>query len=565
MDIGAAGAADILTLVGEVVYDWTIGDDTIHWGENAAAVLGLPSAEGIATGNGYANLKDPANTNSRFNAIFRSGGIDRGTGVPYEVRYALMPEGGASLRRLIIEDSGRWYADENGRPERARGIVRVINDRHDREQRRSFLSRYDELTGYYNRQHFLTVLAETINEARKTRKPSAFLLVTLDNFGLINEAYGFETGDEVFAAAARRIKSELREGDAIGRYSGSKLGVILKGCDDAEMHAAAERLHAAVRNGVITTETSSVSVTASIGGVSLPRHAGSVNEAVMRARECLHTASTRGYGRFVAYAPSPTRDARRRGNASLSSEMVAAVENDRLRLFFQPIVDIETRRADYHEGLLRLARADGSFAPAVDFIQICEQLGLIRLVDCFSLKRTIEVLAANPEARISLNVSAETLSDGEWLSQLARSAAANPDIVKRLTVEITESAVIRNIEEMELFTSTIHDLGGSIAIDDFGAGFSSFRHLRSLDVDVVKIDGAFIENLPRSPDDLAFVRALSSLAHAFDVKVVAEWVQNEETVALLREVGVHYLQGNLVGAAMPLWQTTPARGVEEPG
>lgn len=563
--VPSGGVCEILTLVGETVYDWSLADDAIRWGANAASVFGLASTDGIATGHQYAALKDSVGEETRFDAIFRAGGVDRGDGVAYEVHYALMPQGPGG-HRLVIEDSGRWFADGAGRPSRARGVVRVINDRHDREQRVSLLSRYDDLTGYYNRQHFLASLGEALAEARRTRRPFAFLMVALDNFGLINEAYGFETGDEVFAAAARRIKAELRDIDAIGRYSGSKLGVILRDCDDAEMHAAAERLHAAVKNGVITTPSSSVAATASIGGVSLPRHAATVNEALMRVRECLQLAKARGYGRFVAYAPSPTREARRRGNAALSTEMVAAVENDHLRLFYQPVVDLETRRPVFHEGLLRLARADGTFAPAVDFIQICEQLGLIRLVDAFALTRTIETLIAVPEARLSLNVSVETLSDGEWLSQLAQASARHPGLAERLIVEITESAVIRNIDEMALFTATIHDLGGSVAIDDFGAGFSSFRHLRSLDVDIVKIDGSFVENLPKSLDDLAFVRALTELARTFDVQVVAEWVQDEATVALLRSAGVHLLQGQLTGAPMPLWQGQRARTLEmEPG
>lgn len=551
-------AASILTLVGEVVYDWTIGDDAIRWGDNAASVFGLPSTEPISTGHGYAALKDPTNLASRHDTIFHGGGIDRGEGVGYDVRYVLLPDGPKTSRRLIVEDIGRWFADAEGRPMRARGVIRVINERYDREQRVSVLSRYDELTGHYNRQHFLSVLGEAVANAKKTRRPVAFLLIALDNFGLINDAYGFDTGDEVFAAAARRIKAELRDVDSIGRYSGSKIGVILKDCDDAEMHAAAERLHMAVRNGVITTDISSVAATASIGGISIPRHATSVTEAIMRVRECLQLAQSRGYGRFAAYAPSPTRDARRRGNSALSSEMVAAVENNHLRLFFQPIVDIDTRKPVFYEGLLRLARADGTFAPAIDFIQICEQLGLIRLVDAFALSRAIETLVSVPDARIAINVSAETLSDGEWLSRLADAAAKHPGLARRLIVEITESAVIRNLDEIALFAHTIHDLGGSVAIDDFGAGFSSFRHLRSLDIDIVKIDGAFVENLPKSRDDLAFVRALTALAHTFDVRVVAEWVQNEETVALLKSAGVHLLQGLLTGAPVPLWQ--PATG-----
>lgn len=557
---GSGGSVDeILTAVGEVVYEWTVATDEIRWGGNAADVFGLMAADAIASGRGFALLLDPANLTSRHDAVLNGTAGDSGEGVPYEVQYVILPEGAGTQRRLIVEDSGRWFADASGRPALARGVVRIINERHEREQRLAFLSRYDELTGYFNRQHLLDTLGEALNNAKRFRTSISFLIVAVDSFRAINEAYGFETADQVFAAAARRIRTQLRDGDAIGRYSGNKLGIVLMNCDDEAMHTAAERFHASIRNGVITAGESSVAVTVSIGGVSLPRHGRSVTEALARAQESLHSARTRGYGRFVAYTPSANREAKRRSNAALSSEMVAALETNHLRLFFQPVVDLGTRAVNFHEGLLRLERANGTFAPATDFIELCEQLGLIRLIDNYTLGRTLEALEAAAAARVSLNVSGETVGDAEWLSLLAAAVARRPDIAGRLIVEITETAVIRNIEEASHFVATIHDLGCAVAIDDFGAGFSSFRHLRTLDVDIVKIAGEFIQNLPRSTDDQAFVKALTELARNFDMKIVAEWVQDEETAALLGAYGVDLIQGTLTGMASPEWALTNPR------
>lgn len=544
---------DILSAVGEVVYEWTVSGDSIAWGNNAARVLGLTSPDGIATGRGFAGLLDPGNLTSRHDVVLNGTAADHGDGVPYEVEYTILPDGPRTERRLVIEDTGRWYADEIGRPARARGVIRVINDRHEREQRLAFLSRYDELTGYFNRQHLLATLGEAITNAKRFRTSVSFLIVAVDSFRAINEAYGYETADQVFAAAARRIKAQLRDGDAIGRYSGNKLGIVLMNCDEEAMHTAAERFHAATRNGVITANDSSVAVTVSIGGVSLPRHGRSVTEALARAQESLHRARARGYGRFVAYAPSSNRDAQRRANAALSSEMVAALESKRLKLFFQPVVDLHSREVKFHETLLRLERANGTFTAASDFIELCEQLGLIRIVDQYTLGCALEALRSSPAVRLSLNVSGETVGDAEWLSRLASAVSEQPDLAGRLIVEITETAVIRNLEEAAHFIATIHDLGCQVAIDDFGAGFSSFRHLRSLDVDVVKVAGEFIQNLPKSRDDQAFVRALSELANAFDIEIVAEWVQDEETVAILVGYGVHMMQGTLSGLATADW------------
>jgi diguanylate cyclase (GGDEF)-like protein len=552
--VDGAGDVDVLaalTTVGEAAYAWTIADDRLLWSTNAGAVFGLSAIDGIATGRGYAEIVDPAATANRHDTILNGVAVDHGEGVAYEIQYSILPDGAGSERRLFVEDVGRWYADGIGRPARAHGVVRIVNERYEREQRLAFLSRYDELTGYFNRQHLLTTLGEALVAAKRSRASIAFMIVAIDNFTAMNEAYGFETADQVFAAVAKRIRSQLRDGDAIGRYSGNKLGILLMNCEEADMHAAAERFHAVVRGGVVATPTSSVAVTVSIGGVGLPRHAKTVNVALARAQESLHLARLRGYGRFVAYAPSATRQAIRRQNAALSSELVAAIGGGRLKLVFQPVVDIETRRPVFHEGLLRLERNDGSLVPAKDFIDLCERLGLIRLIDEFARDRIVEALQAAPEATLSINVSAETVADGEWISRLADAVSGRPDLSRRLIVEVTESAVIRNLEEASHFIATIHDLGARAAIDDFGAGFSSFRSLRSLAFDIVKIDGGFVENLATSRDDQVFVRALSELARTFEIDVVAEWVQDEQTVTLLRQFGVNMLQGTLTGAAVP--------------
>jgi len=546
---GSETPYDILSAVGEVTYIWTIGDDRIAWGPNVEAVLGVP-ATAIDSGRTFSTLLDHANLTSRHDVVLNSGAADPGSGVAYDVQYALIaPEAGG--RKLIIEDVGRWYGEAGGRPARAIGVMRVINERHEREQRLAFLSRYDELTGFFNRQHLLATLGDALANAKQAHTSIAFMIVAVDSFRAINEAYGFNTADQVFAAAARRIKAQLRGGDALGRYSGNKLGIVLMNCSDDDMNAAAERFHAAIRDGVITAGESSVAITVSIGGVSLPKNARTMAEALARAQESLHGARSRGYGRFVAFAPSPAAELRRRSNAALSSELVAALEAQRLKLFFQPVVDIATRRPAFHEALLRLERPNGTLAAATDFIELCEQLGLIRLIDNYTLARALEVLERAPEVRLSLNVSAETVGDGEWLSRLARAVARRPDLAGRLILEITETAVIRNLDEATNFVATLHDVGCLVAIDDFGAGFSSFRHLRSFDIDIVKIAGEFVSHLPQNPDDRAFVKALTELARHFEIKVVAEWVQDEATAALLTGYGVDMIQGTLAGMAEP--------------
>jgi diguanylate cyclase (GGDEF)-like protein len=538
-------AETILTAVGEVAYDWSIPDDSIAWGANAAEVLGVASAETIATGAAFGAFLDPAHPESRHDAVL--GAKPAGASQVYRIEYPFHPAGRHGTRRLWVEDLGRWYPGPDGRPLRAHGVIRVINERHEREERLAFLSRHDELTGALNRAHLVEMLERGLLRAIERQQQIAFVVAAIDNFDTINEVYGFDVGDQVFAAVAQRIRAEVRSADAVGRFSGGMLGLVLLDCDDGDMHAAALRFHGSVKDDILVTGPGSVAVTISTGGVSLPRHGRTAEEAMSRAREALHLARHKGSGHFVPYTHSPARQAQRRANAALSTELVAALQERRLSLAFQPVVDIHTRAPHFHEALVRIARP-GEIA-ASDFAAFAERLGLIRLIDRHVLDLALDALIRT-DRQISINVSADTVDDNEWMTRLTSALVSRPKLAERLIIEITETAMIKNLEEAAAFVGKLHELGCRVAIDDFGAGFSSFRNLRVLDVDIVKIDGTFIENLAKSPDDQVFVRILTELARSFGITTIAEWVQDEETVKLLEQYGVDAIQGKLTGAPL---------------
>ena len=538
--------AAVLSTVGEVVYRWSLKDDRMQWDGDAAALFGLASPESLATGASFADLVEDPSPLARQEALL--GGVDHGDGVPYQLEYAIRPAG-PSGPTLWVEDTGRWYADGGRSAARAEGVLRIINERHAREQRLAFLSRHDDVTGLYNRSYLLDLLDETIVNTQKLGTAAAFLVIAIDDFHLINDAYGFRAGDRVLAAVARRIKGRLRDGDAIGRFSGHKLGLILMNCDEHEMPFAAERFLSAIRDDVVATPDGAVSVTISIGGVAVPRHAKNRDEAMERVQESLGFARDTGRGRFIAFAPSIEREAERQSNIALSQQLIGALSEQRLRLAFQPVVDIRTREVVFHEALLRLAQPDGTIVSAGHVVPLAERLGLSRLFDLAVLERVLDTLVRHPEAHLSLNVSPETAAGPDWLSKFAHTLGERPDLGKRLIVEITETSAIRSLDETAYFISTIHDLGARLAIDDFGAGFTSFRNLRALKVDIVKIDGSFIATLPKSPDDQIFVRRLVELAHDLGIETVAEWVQDEETAEMLAGWGVSRIQGHLCGAA----------------
>ena len=214
---------------------------------------------------------------------------------------------------------------------------------------------------------------------------------------------------------------------------------------------------------------------------------------------------------------------------------------------FQPVVVAETEEVDHYECLLRMRTPDGRIIAASEFVPVVEQLGFIRLIDRYVLDKVIAELTEHPEVRLGFNISGLTAADRPWLRALVLQVRNRPDIASRLIVEITETAALYDIEESARFVSALRDAGCSVALDDFGAGHTSLRHLQSLAVDTVKIDGSFISNLAGSPDNQVFLRHLLGLAKGFGFHTVAECVTNAEDAAILRREGVGLMQGHHFG------------------
>jgi diguanylate cyclase (GGDEF)-like protein len=546
-DAGVLDAAEILASVGEAPYHWRIDSDALVWGANAGEVLAVSELGRIASGQSYAQLIEPQEAQTRADAVMRSGSADKGAGVPYQVQYALRRSKDSPL--LWIEDTGRWFAGPDRKPLRAHGVVRVINERREREQQLATLSRVDALTGEMNRWHMTEVLAATIEEAVKLRSSCCFLLVAIDNLGRINEAYGFDIADAVIAAVAKRIRTQLRGKDHLGRFSGNKFGIIINNCTPDDMLVAADRLLVGVRDQVMQTEAGPVAVTVTIGGVTAPRHARNVHEVLARAQDALDGAKAKRRGSFQPYRPNLERDAQRKENVRDTDEIIAALNERRIFLVYEPVVAIASRKPAFYECLMRVRRADGSLLAVNHAVPLAEQLGLVRLLDHRVLELALEQLVQSPELKASLNVSAASTVDPDWWAALGAMLRTHSGVAERLTVEMTETMAIHDIDDTRGFVARVKDLGCRIAIDDFGAGYTSFRNLRRLGVDVVKIDGSFVQNLRRSEDDRAFVHTLIDLARRLGLETVAEWVQDEESAAILAGWDCDYLQGALVGLA----------------
>ena len=545
---GCLDAAEILASVGQVAYDWRIDSDELLWSGNAGKALLIPDIAAVSSGRAYAQLLEAENAQARFDIVAKSGKRDDGHGVAYEIQYPIHPDP-ASETKLWVEDSGRWFAGPDGRPARAQGVLRVINERYEHERKLTFLASHDGLTGELNRHHLSEVLEDTIDESLRFRSSCGFLLVGIDNLARINDSYGFDIADQVIAAVAKRLHSRMRGKDTLGRFSGNKFGLVLRDCTPDDMAVAAERMLTVVRDEMVTTSAGPISVTVTVGGVTAPRHARSVTEVLARAQESLDTAKARRRGSFQAYRPSVEREAMRRDNVRATDEIVAALNERRIFLAYETVAAATDRQPAFYECLMRIRRTDGSLIAANDIVPVAERLGLVRLLDFRVLELVIDEMAAAPTLQTSFNVSPASTTDPDWWAGLGSLLRQHTGVAERLTVEITESAAIQDVDETRGFVTRVKDLGCRIAIDDFGAGYTSFRNLRKLGVDVVKIDGAFVQHIMRSEDDRAFVRTLIDLAKRLKLKTVAEWVQDEAAAETVTAWGCDYLQGALLGLA----------------
>lgn len=559
----AAPAPDprtILNSIGQAVYDWDILTDRLVFGPNTADVPHFAQFADIASGRAYAELLAPDSPSSRFDAIMGSSESDLGSGVAYQVVYGLT--GGAldraNRQKIVwVEDTGRWFAGSDDRPARAHGLIRVITDRYEAERQLTRQSRHDALTGALNRAPFIEHIAALLPDCIRKGGSHTILLVAIDNLTILNEAYGYDVGDELIAAVVARLRVEMRGTDLIARYAGNKFALLLEGCTGEQMNAAAERFLSAVQTAPLVTEATQIAASVRIGGVVVPQQGRNAQTALHHAEEALAATRRSGGDRFVAFAPSLVRDEKRLNILHVSDEIVGALNESRIMLALQPIVSAKTRETEFYEALARIGSKDRKPLLPADIFPVAEKTGLVRLIDNRMLELVVSELARHPERRIAINASGATVLDIHWPDRLRAACSLHDNIAARLTVEITETCVIADLEATGRAIAAMQSSGVKVAMDDFGSGHTSFRNLRNLRVDLLKIDGAFIQNLARSEDDRFFVRTLIDLAHHLEIPIVAEWVEDAQSAAILTDWGVDYLQGynfgqpQLVEAAVP--------------
>ncbi|WP_041190309.1 putative bifunctional diguanylate cyclase/phosphodiesterase [Burkholderia pseudomallei] len=418
---------------------------------------------------------------------------------------------------------------------------------------------HDVLTGLVNRVEFERrleiALADTASG--KERADSMLLMLDLDRFKEINDTCGHAAGDAMLREVTQRFQSCLDDDDVLARLGGDEFGVLLPhGAGSWPSKNKAERLRRSLEDFVFLWEGERFTVSVSIGVLELCKAPRNLEMAVKLADIACYIAKERGRNRIQLADPSDLQQARHVGDVQWSRRIKTALENDGFRLYVQPIVHTrpDSRTPERAEVLLRMMDSAGRDISPAAFLPAAERYGLMGLIDRWVIRTVFRKLSALPAREYheyNVNLSGASISDERFLEFVIAellSSGLEPSVI---CFEITETIAVKNLELASRFMGELRTIGCRFALDDFGAGMSSFRYLRSLPIDYLKIDGEFVSNMMSDRVSYGVVSAINEVAHSMRCSTVAEHVESEVELAMLRELGIDFCQGYFFAQPSP--------------
>ncbi|QDY07904.1 EAL domain-containing protein [Micromonospora sp. HM134] len=525
-------------------WEWNVLTGEVVWSDVLLQMFGLP-ADAHLDYDSYRQMlypDDVAMIERTLEKALRDGGS-------FSYTHRMYLADGATLR--VFECYGEVFPDAAGAPARVLGTAHDITAMRRVQDELTKLAERDPLTDLPNRRALLARLDDLIAELRE--RSAALLLIDIDNFKDINDVHGHAVGDDVLRVLARRLLHELPDGTVLGRLGGDEFAVVLPGAYAEDALAVAERLcDASVRTPVPLAGTG-LRVTLSIGAASL--EPGDTRDTVLaQADLALYEAKNAGRNRARLYLPEQYRHAVQRVN--VVTRVRKALDENRMRLDAQPIIDLSTGEVVSRELLIRLRDGgEPSLSPA-EFLPTVERDDLIGELDRWVVSTATQALA-HPKAMTAgmcfdINISARSLESpgfGDWVVRTLRAAGID---ASRLGLEITETAAITNVAAVRHLASTLRDAGCRLSLDDFGAGFGSFAYLKHLPFSTVKIAGDFVRQADHGGADPVLIDAVVRAAHGLGMRTVAESVERAELVPALRTLGVDAGQGYHLGRPTPL-------------
>ncbi|MCV6620620.1 MAG: EAL domain-containing protein [Cellvibrionaceae bacterium] len=417
------------------------------------------------------------------------------------------------------------------------------------------LAMFDNLTGLANRYCFLKEIKLRQRRYKRNQTGFALLFLDLDNFKRINDSLGHSAGDKLLGIVSNRLKSCVRAADVVGRLGGDEFCILIDTVKDpSETHSLASHILSTLIMPIHISGTE-INISASIGIVVAPNDGITTEELLQNADLAMYQAKAMGRNKYCPFSKDLTLRAARQ--LSLENELRSALANREFVLYFQPQVHIHNSEICGMETLIRWNHPSKGMQYPDQFIDTLEETGLIVPVGEWILKESCRLVAGwlqagLPPIKVAVNISARQFTDPGFLRSVEKTLAATGLPTEHLELEITESMVMGNMEESFELLQKLRDLGVTLSIDDFGTGYSSLSYLKSLPVDILKVDRSFVMDIPSSQSDMEITAAIIAMAHKLQLKVVAEGIENPEQHQFLNQNGCDYGQGYLF--AKPLTQ-----------
>ncbi|NHQ89239.1 EAL domain-containing protein [Janthinobacterium lividum] len=471
-------------------------------------------------------------------------------------------------RRIPIEDSAAPIWSRDGSILGAVVVFRDVSHERKLSQQLSWQATHDTLTGLVNRREFEHLVSNALHSAKEEGHVHALLYLDLDQFKVINDTCGHGAGDMLLQLLAKLLQQQMRDSDILARLGGDELGVLLPHCPLDHAHVIGEQLRQSIKDFRFAWDSRNFELGVSIGMVEITQDSKSMSELLIAADQACYLAKEQGRNRLHVYQESDVMLAQRHGEMLWISRLNEAFEHDYFRLYAMPIVHLHDSLEHHDEVLIRIRNGKGDLILPGAFIPAAERYDMMLSIDRWviravcahieSVRDSLAPLEALAEGRrrapalYSINLSGMSLADAGLHDYITEQFVHYAIAPEQICFEITETAVIANLPKAQVFMRQLKAMGCRFSLDDFGSGFSSFGYLKALPVDYLKIDGVFVRDIASNAINRAMVKAINEVGHVMGLQTVAEYVEDEATLAVIRELGIDYAQGYAVGSLRPL-------------
>lgn len=459
-------------------------------------------------------------------------------------------------KEIAIEDSAAPIRDHHGD---IIGSVIVFHDvglTRELSNRMIWQATHDSLTGLINRNEFEVRLNQLIHSARTDNSSHVLLYLDLDQFKVVNDTCGHAAGDELLKQLSFLLHEEIRESDTLARLGGDEFGVLLSNCTIEKAEQIAEALRKVVNEFHFIWKDQSFEVGMSIGLTRITSISESMNEVLSEADVACYAAKDLGRNRIHVYTYDDEELSQRHSEMQWVSRITSALEENRFVLYAQAIKPTfgENDEFSHKEILIRMKDEEGKLIPPFSFIPAAERYNIMPSIDKWVIENSFKYLAASDDhtEKLSINLSGNTLSDETLLIHISEKLKHYNIEPERICFEVTETNAITRMSHAINLMRELRAIGCKFSLDDFGSGLSSFAYLKNMPVDYLKIDGAFIKDIVDDPIDLAMVSAINQIGHIMGIKTIAEFVENNDILNVLKALHVDYVQGYGIEKPVPL-------------